>query len=66
MYDVIAYGILAAAIVLQSIIHYKERKDLYTRIMCRDVHDYTATVSPIVKNPHSAASEVLKKWRDRE
>ena len=66
MYNVIAYGILTAVIVLQSIIHYKERKDLYTRIMCRDVHDYTATVSSTVKNPHSAASDVLRRWRDRQ
>lgn len=58
---------LASYIVMQSVCHRFERKDLYTRIMCRDVSDYTDNVdSKRTKKPAkpSAHSKVLDEWRN--
>lgn len=33
--------VLLLVILLQAIIHSRERKDLYTRLMARDLHEYT-------------------------
>lgn len=39
----IAVIALVVICLVQSIIHYKERRDLYSRIMARDLGDYTAS-----------------------
>ncbi len=35
--------ILLGVLVLQNIIHARERRDLYSRIMARDLKDYNST-----------------------
>lgn len=56
---------LCAVMIVQSVISARERRDLYNRIMSRDIHDYKNAQSPTVRNPKSKASEVLERWRDR-
>lgn len=57
--------ILAGIIVIQSVIYHFERKDLYTRLMCRDVSDYKNANGKNVKSPLSRHREVLDKWRGK-
>lgn len=40
MYSVIIIAIFITFMLIQSIIHRLERKDLYNRIMARDLNDY--------------------------
>lgn len=54
---------LCAVIVVQQILHTIERRDLYNRIMCRDINDYKGRV---VKEPASAHKQVLDRWRNKE
>ncbi len=54
---------LTAIIVIQSIVCHLERKDLYTRLMCRDVSDYKNANSGESKPPISRHKEVLSRWR---
>jgi len=42
--DIIIF-ILLAILVLQAILHARERKDLYNRLMARDLRDYVANQS---------------------
>lgn len=55
---------LSVVIVLQTILHYIERKDLYNRIMCKSIGEYKAIDEPIQKHT-SAHNRVLKKWKNR-
>ena len=55
--------ILCGVIVLQYIIHYVERRDLYNRLMSRDLNDYKG--KPI-QRAMSAHEAVLKRWREGE
>ncbi len=56
---------LCAVIALQAVFHYAERRDLYNRIMCRDLTEYRSDSG---KNPKSSLNarhdEIMKKWRD--
>ena len=62
----VPYGVitlLCVIIFLQSLVHRAERKDLYNRIMCRDLSEYKG------KNPHSVKSahdRVIRRWRGKE
>lgn len=51
-------------IAVIEIIHYLERKDLYNRIMCRDIGEYR-NKNP-AKKPMSAHERVLKRWKAKE
>jgi hypothetical protein len=58
--------ILIAIIILQAILHFVERRDMYNRLMCRNLHEYKqGTTTPPKKNIPSAHDRVLKNWRDR-
>lgn len=57
--------ILIAFIIFQSIIHFIERKDLYKRIMCRDLREYESS-SVKQKSVVSAHKRVLDNWRKSE
>lgn len=41
--------ILALCIVLQQLLHMRERKDLYNRIMSKDLGEYRANLEPKTK-----------------
>lgn len=52
-------AILCGVIILQSILHHCERKDLYDRIMCRNLAEYKGNR----RSAQSAHDRVVKKWR---
>ena len=60
MYVIYALLIL---ILAQEIIHRAERKDLYNRIMCRDIDDYKQLGEPKASKAPTAHDRALKKWR---
>ena len=55
---------LSIVIVLQFVLHYFERKDLYNRIMCKSINEYKAIDKPLEKHI-SAHDRVLKNWRNK-
>ena len=55
---------LSVVIVIQSVLHYIERKDLYNRIMCKSIGEYKAIDEPLKKHT-SAHDRVLKNWRKK-
>lgn len=57
--------ILIAIIIIQTIIHFIERRDMYNRLMSKDFTDYNrAKIPPPVHIP-SAHSKILNKWRNK-
>lgn len=58
----IAY-ILIGVIILQSIIHCLERKDLYNRIMSKDYTEYKGTKCSYTPSAHN---RVLSRWRRKD
>lgn len=59
----IAYYVLFGIIILQNIAHYLERRDLYNRIMSKNLTEYKGEKCSSV---HSAHARVLNRWRGRE
>ena len=58
-----AVYILGAVVIAQLIIHHIERKDLYDRIMSKNLTEYKGD-SPGYRL--SAHRRVLNRWRDRK
>ena len=57
-------GVLVFIIVALVIVQFFERRDLYNRIMSRDINEYKQR-SPTKQEKHISAHErTLKKWRD--
>ena len=54
--------LLLGFIVFQSVIHYCERKDLYDRIMSKNLTEYKSEPHQKVLSAHE---RVIKKWRKR-
>lgn len=55
--------ILCGVIILQSIIHHFERKDLYNRIMSKNLTEYKGESVTSVKSAHE---RVINKWRGKD
>lgn len=49
-------------------LQHRERKDLYTRLMCRDMREYNgaAKAETTVKTPKTGHRAVLERWRKVE
>ena len=58
----IAY-ILCGVIILQSIIHHFERKDLYNRIMSKNLTEYKGEKCPSIQSAHD---RTIKRWRGKD
>ena len=57
--------ILIAVIILQSIFHYIERRDMMNRFMSKSFAEYkTKDNNPPYNNIPSAHSKVLNRWRN--
>ena len=55
---------LIVDVLVMTVIHYIERKDLYSRIMCRDIHDYTKSVKTDIGHKEvSAHRRNIDKWK---
>ena len=57
--------ILSVVIILQSLLHYRERRDLYNRLMSKDLTDYNQSKNLPPKPIPSAHDRVLKRWRNK-
>lgn len=57
--------ILSAVIVIQAILHYVERRDLYNRLMSKDLTEYKNSGNPPPKSVPSAHDRTLAKWRNK-
>lgn len=55
---------LITIIFVQAISHRLERKDLYDRIMCRDMSEYKNKDKP-KESPKSAHKRVIERWRKK-
>lgn len=58
--------VLCGIIVAQQIVHYAERRDLYDRLMSRDVNEYKhARARDKPKNGITSRHEqIMKRWRE--
>ena len=57
--------VFAAAIMAIEIIHYRERKDLYTRLMCRNADEYKRITDKTPDKPReSAHAKAVKAFRE--
>lgn len=57
--------ILITVIVIQSVIHFIERRDMYNRLMSKDLTEYKQSGSPPPKHVPSAHDRTLAKWRSK-
>ena len=57
--------ILIAVIVLQSIIHFIERRDMCNRLMSKNLTEYKQSDKKPPQHIPSAHDRVLNKWRDK-
>lgn len=57
--------ILVIVIVIQSIIHFIERWDMYNRLMSKDLSDYKKGDKKPPKHIPSAHELTLRKWRNK-
>lgn len=54
--------VLCGVIVLQSVMHHFERKDLYNRLMSKSLSEYKGGKVQSVQSAHDRA---IKKWRGK-
>lgn len=57
--------LLIAVIIIQAIIHFIERRDMYNRLMAKDLTDYNKGKNPPPKHIPSAHEQTLKRWRSK-
>ena len=63
MKDILLIALIMANIV-QSILHFVERRDMLNRIMSRDLTDYKQSGNPPKQVP-SAHDRTLSRWRNK-
>lgn len=56
--------ILITVIIIQAIIHFLERRDMYNRLMSKNLAEYKNSGSP-PKHIPSAHNRVLNDWRKK-
>ena len=57
--------ILIAVIILQSFLHFCERRDMYNRLMSKDLTEYKQSDKLPPKHIPSAHELTLKRWRNK-
>jgi hypothetical protein len=57
--------ILIAVIIIQSVIHFFERRDMYNRIMSKSFTEYKQGDKKPPKHIPSAHELTLRKWRNK-
>lgn len=57
--------ILITVIIIQSIIHFIERRDMYNRLMSKSLTEYKRGDTPPIHIP-SAHQRTLNNWRNKE
>ena len=56
--------LLIVVIILQATLHFYERRDMYNRLMSKNLTEYKKSGTPPVHTP-SAHDRVLAKWRNK-
>lgn len=57
--------LLCGVVVLQAVMHYLERKDLYNRLMSKDLSEYKHFSGGYEEKPRETAHEkAIKAWRN--
>ena len=51
--------------LIQVIFHFIERRDMYNRLMSKNLAEYKSSGEPPKNHIPSAHDRLLKKWRDR-
>lgn len=64
MLEIIIFAGLIAVIILQAIFHHFERRDMYNRLMSKNLTEYKQGGKPPKRIP-SAHDKVLNNWRDK-
>lgn len=64
MINYIVIIVLVILIILQEIIHSRERKDLYNRLMSSDLHEYKYLTSAEKRNKTKRGNNLLKERID--
>ena len=59
------YVVLFFIILLQTIIHYLERRDMYNRLMSKNLTEYKQGKNLPPQHIPSAHDRVISKWRKR-
>lgn len=63
IFDLCIVMTFLGAMVIQSIMHQRERKDLYNRLMCKDINDYRKLDTKTNKKPfYSAHKKAMKQF----
>lgn len=57
------YTVLGVVIILQAVIHFIERRDLYNRIMCKSLTEYKGDRCASAKSAHD---RIIRKWRGKK
>lgn len=57
--------ILVAVIILQSFLHFIERRDMYNRLMSKNLSEYKQGGKTTTEHIPSAHSRVLSNWRKK-
>jgi len=63
--DYIIYALIGVVLV-QEILHRVERRDLYNRIMCKDINEYKRISDKPAEPVKSAHQRTIDKWRHKE
>ena len=56
--------ILIAVIILQTVFHFIERRDMYNRLMSKSLTEYKQSGVPPTKHIPSAHERTLNRWRN--
>lgn len=56
--------LLIAVIIIQAFLHFLERRDMYNRLMSKNLTEYKQSGSP-PKHIPSAHSRILNDWRKK-
>lgn len=57
--------VLGVVIIIQSIFHLVERRDMYNRLMSRNLTEYKQSDKPPFQHIPSAHDRILKRWRSK-
>lgn len=57
--------ILTGIIIVQAVLHYTERKDLYNRIMSKDYTEYSSQNHSPDAAPKSKHRRIAERWNEK-
>lgn len=58
--------VLSTIILVQAVMWHFERKDLYNRLMCKDIKEYKSLVETKPTQVKTAHQKALNKWQHKD